>query len=73
MVDAEVNNNVGRRLRLIRRDPNGQNTLLTGTLVAESHTSYTRRTDRGEERTEPKFYCSVEWLSPVQSTREGAC
>ena len=65
MVDANTKllANVGRRLRIIRRDMNGQNSALSGGLLSEDSLSFTIKTDRGEERTEPKIFCTVEWLS----------
>lgn len=60
MADAD-NKNIGKRAKLIRRDLNGQNTLLTGVIVGETDLNWTIKTDRGETRTEPKLFCSVEW------------
>ena len=60
-MDTEVKK-LGRRAKLIVRHPNGTSSVYTGIVVTESLTSFTIKTDRGEERTEPKLYCSVEWL-----------
>lgn len=63
--------NIGRRVRLIRRNPDGQTSLYVGVLLQETETTWTIRTDRGEERSEPKFYSSVEWLTPARQHKEG--
>ena len=51
---------VGRRARLVVRQPNGQVSIFTGIIAAEDNTSWTMRTDRGELRIEPKLYAAVE-------------
>jgi hypothetical protein len=58
--------NLGRRCRLIVRHFDGTTSLYTGVLLAESEFAFTIKTDRNEERSEPKLLCSVEWLSPPQ-------
>jgi RNase P/RNase MRP subunit p29 len=64
------NENVGRQVRLIVRQPNGVNSVWSGTLIREDALTYTIRTDRGE-RTEPKQMCAVEWLSPAKQQAAG--
>jgi len=60
-MDAESKLNViGRRIRLIVRQPNGQISIFTGTLIAEDTTTWQIKTDRGEIRCEPKLYAAVE-------------
>jgi len=63
-MDTDTNKNlhIGQRCRLIVRQLNGTNSIYTGVLIAENDASYTIKTDRGEERTEPKLYAAVEWL-----------
>jgi len=58
--------NIGRRIKLIVRTPNGVNSIWTGYLLREDIASFTIKTERGEERTEPKMWCAVEWLSPAK-------
>lgn len=55
-------NIVGRRARLVVRQPNGQVSIFTGVIAAEDTTSWTIKTDRGELRIEPKLYSAVEVL-----------
>jgi len=64
MADVDAGKgNIGRRVRLIVRQPNGQTSVFTGTLIAEDAVGYSVKTDFGEERTEPKLYTAVEWLN----------
>ena len=56
--------NIGRRARLIRRDPTGNTSLYTGVITGETDLTWTIKTERGEDRSEPKIYCTIEWLSP---------
>ena len=58
--------NVGRRCKLIVRHFDATTSVYTGILLAESEFTFTIKTDRNEERSEPKLLCSVEWLSPPQ-------
>jgi hypothetical protein len=53
---------VGKRIRLIVRQPNGTTSVYTGVLVSDEPSSYRIRTDRGEERIEPKLYAALEVL-----------
>jgi len=53
-------NVVGRRVRLIVRQPNGQISIFTGMLLAEDATTWQIKTERGEIRCEPKLYSAVE-------------
>ena len=62
-MEAEAKINiVGKRARLVVRQPNGQVSIFTGVLVAEDSTGWTIQTDRGELRIEPKLYSAVEVL-----------
>lgn len=60
-----INQNIGRQIRLIVRQPNGITSVYEGTLIGEDILSYTIRTMRGD-RTEPKQLCAVEWVSPAK-------
>lgn len=53
---------VGKRAKLIIRQPNGIVSVYTGVILAEDATSWTMQTDRGEMRIEPKLYTAVEVL-----------
>lgn len=53
-------NVIGKRARLVIRQPNGQVSIFTGTIIAEDNTSWTIQTDRGETRIEPKTYAALE-------------
>ena len=66
MESNEYKTNIGRRLRIIVRQPNGVNSVWTGLLLREDTTSLTIKTDKNEERTEPKVWIAIEWLTPVQ-------
>ena len=57
-----LNERIGKRIRLIVRQPNGTNSLWEGVLVGETDVNYTIKTIRGELRTEPKIWCAVEWI-----------
>ncbi len=67
----ETIKNIGRRLRLIIRQPNGQISVFEGTLLFEDAISYTIKiTNSGAERTEPKNTAAVEWITPAQEGRK---
>ncbi len=53
---------VGKRIKLIVRQPNGQTSVFTGVMVAMDELSIRIKTDRGEDRTEPRLYSAVEVL-----------
>jgi len=64
--ETEYKQDIGRRVRVIVRQPNGVNSVWTGLLLKQDANSLTIKTDRGEERTEPKVWASIEWLSPAK-------
>lgn len=51
---------VGRHVRLIVRQPNGQISVYTGTILSDDATTWQIKTDRGELRMEPKLYAAIE-------------
>ena len=53
---------IGKRARLIVRQPNGQVSIFTGVIASEDTTSWAIKTDRGEFRIEPKLYSALEVL-----------
>jgi len=60
-MEAETKTNViGRRARLVVRQPNGQVSIFTGVITSEDATSWAIKTDRGEFRIEPKLYSALE-------------
>jgi len=72
MESNDFKTNIGRRLRLIVRQANGVNSVWTGLLLREDANSLTIKTDRNEERTEPKVWVAIEWLTPpVAQPKQG--
>lgn len=61
-MDADRIDIVGKRAKLIIRQPNGQISIFTGIITSEDNTSWAIKTDRGELRIEPKLYAALEVL-----------
>jgi len=67
-METDTAKNKGRTCKLVVRQPNGTNNLFNScTILDENDLTWTFKTDRGEQRTESKLYCSIEWTSPAKN------
>ena len=60
MVNVEGNPILGKKVRLIVRQPNGTISLYVGILVSDDATSFYLKLDDGRLRVEPKAITAVE-------------